>query len=101
MPEGNKIWVSGDGVESNSMGLPSDAMPLRGKRSVAASLVCAIVALLIASGVFGPLGVVADMVAVWKGSHWGGAAGVSGSAVALVVSGLVGGMARHVGIARC
>ena len=35
--------------------------------------------------VFGPLGIVASMVAFWKGARWWGAAGVSGSAVAAVV----------------
>ncbi len=57
-----------------------------GRRWVIASLVCAILSLAFAPVVFGPLGVVAGAVAVWKGARWWGTAGVSGSAVA----GLVG-----------
>ena len=54
-----------------------------GRRPAIASFVCA--ALAVAPVVFGPLGVIAGMVAVWKGDVWWGAAGVSGSAVAAVV----------------
>lgn len=49
------------------------------------SLMCAALALFIAPVVFGPLGVLAGMVAVWKGASWWGGAGVSGSAVASMV----------------
>lgn len=45
------------------------------------SLVCAALALVITPVVFGPLGVVAGAVAVWKGGRWWGAAGVCASAV--------------------
>ena len=41
-----------------------------------ASLICAALALFIAPVVFGPLGVAAGMVAVWKGDVWWGSAGV-------------------------
>ena len=34
--------------------------------------------------VFGPLGIAAGMVAVWKGARWWGTAAVSGSFVAAV-----------------
>ena len=55
-----------------------------GRRWAIVSLVCTAISLAVAPVVFGPLGVVAGMVAVWKGDHWWGAAGVSGSAVAAV-----------------
>ena len=51
----------------------------------AGSLVCAALALVVAPVVFGPLGVVAGTVAVWKGGRWWGTVGVSGSAVAGVI----------------
>ena len=40
------------------------------------SLMCAALALLIARVVFGPLGITAGMVAVWKGDVWWGGTGV-------------------------
>ena len=49
------------------------------------SLVCAALALVIAPAVLGPLGVAVGTVAIWKGGGWWGTAGVSGSAVAVVV----------------
>lgn len=55
-----------------------------GRRWVITSLVCAAVALAFAPVVFGPLGVVAGTVAVWKGARWWGTAGVSASFVAAV-----------------
>ena len=59
------------------------AMP--GGRWVIGSLVCAAMALAFAPVVFGPLGVVAGTVAVWKGAtKRGGTAGVSASFVAAV-----------------
>ena len=58
---------------------------VNGRRPAIASLVCAALALAVAPAMFGPLGVIAGMVAVWKGDVWWGAAGVSGSAVAAVV----------------
>ena len=45
------------------------------------SLLCAALALVIAPFVFGPLGVVTGVVAIWKGGRWWGAAGASASAV--------------------
>ena len=59
--------------------------PIPGRRWTLASLVCAALSLVFAPVVFGPLGVVADCVAIAKGDKWWGAAGVSGSAVAAVV----------------
>ena len=56
-----------------------------GRKWAIVSLVCAVLALVIAPAVLGPLGVVVGMVSVWKGARWWGAAGVSGSAVAAVV----------------
>ncbi|MDA1129382.1 MAG: hypothetical protein O2913_11890 [Chloroflexi bacterium] len=56
-----------------------------GRVWVRASLVCAVLSLFLAPVVFGPLGIVAGMVAIWKGDRWWGAAGASGSAVAAVV----------------
>ena len=50
------------------------------------SLLCAALALVIAPAVLVPLGVAVGTVAVWKGGGWWGAAGISGSAVALVIS---------------
>ena len=47
----------------------------RGRRWVIGSLVCAALSLAFAPGVFGPLGVVAGAVAVWKGARWWGTAG--------------------------
>lgn len=55
-----------------------------GRRWARASLICAVWSLFVARAVFGPLGVAAGMVAVWKGDRWWGAAGVSVSAVAAV-----------------
>ena len=55
------------------------------KRIAIISLVCAVVTVFLAPVVFGPLGVLAGSVAVWKGDRWWGALGVSGSAVAAVV----------------
>lgn len=49
------------------------------------SLVCVALSLLIMPVVFGSLGVVAGMVAIWKGDEWLGAASVFGSTVAAVV----------------
>ena len=56
-----------------------------GRMWARASLIGAVLALAVAPVVFGPLGIVASMVAFWKGARWWGAAGVSGSAVAAVV----------------
>ena len=50
-------------------------MPTR--RWAVSSLVCTAISLAISPVVFGPLGVVAGMAAVWKGARWWGAAGVS------------------------
>ena len=50
-----------------------------------ASLAWAAPSLGVAPVVFGPLGNVGGMAAVWKGDVWLGAASVSGSAVAAVV----------------
>ncbi len=60
-----------------------DAKP--GRIPVITSLVCAALSLVVAPVVFGPLGVIAGMVAVWKGDVWWGTAGISGSSVVVVV----------------
>ena len=57
-----------------------------GRRWLIASLTCAGLALAVAPVVFGPLGVVAGMVAAWKGARWWATAAVSASFVAAVVS---------------
>ena len=49
-------------------------------------MVCAGLSLAFAPVVFGPLGVVAGIVAVWKGAKWWGTAGVSASFVSAVVA---------------
>lgn len=49
-----------------------------------ASLVCAAWSVFLVPEVFGPLGIAAGIVAVWKGDKWWGAFGVSGSVVAAV-----------------
>ena len=51
-----------------------------------ASLVCAFIALAVAPLVFGLVGVVAGTVAVADGERWWGAAGVTASGGALIVS---------------
>ena len=58
-----------------------------GRRWTVASLVCAILALALAIApvVFGPPGVVAGGVAVWKDARWWGTAGVTGSAGAAII----------------
>lgn len=56
------------------------AMPYR--RWIFFSLVCAAVSLSIAPLVFGPLGVIAGIVAVWKGAKWRGTVGISASVLA-------------------
>ena len=56
---------------------PMTAKP--GRRWVIFRLVCAFLALAATPVVFGPLGVVTGMVAVWKGAKWWGTAGVSAS----------------------
>ena len=58
---------------------------VNGRRPAITSLVCAALALAVAPAAFGPLDVIAGMVAVWKGDVWSGAAGVSRSAVSAVV----------------
>ena len=49
------------------------------------SLLCAALASVIAPVVFGPLGLAAGSVAVWKGGRWWGTAGFFGGVVAGVV----------------
>ncbi len=56
-----------------------------GRLPAITSLACAAVALAAVPVVFGPLDVVAGMMAVWKGDVWWGAAGVSGSAMPAAV----------------
>ena len=55
------------------------------RRPAVISLVCTVLAVFVAPVVFGPLGVLAGFVAVWKGERWWGMLGVSGSAAAAVV----------------
>ena len=55
-----------------------------GRRWVIGSLVFAAMSLAFAPVVFGPLGVIAGSVAVWKGAKLWGTAGVSASFVAAV-----------------
>ncbi len=62
---------------------PTTAKP--GRRWSVVSLAYAILALVVAPVIFGPLGFFAGMVAVWKGDVWWGGAGVSGSAVLAAV----------------
>ena len=61
------------------------SMTERGRRWVVGGLVCAAFALAVAPVVFGPLGVVAGTVAVWKGARWWGTAGITASAMAGVL----------------
>ena len=58
---------------------------MAGRRWVIGSLVFAAMSLAFAPVVFGPLGVIAGSVAVWKGAKWRGTAGVSASFMAAVV----------------
>ncbi len=53
--------VCGSGMQSKTV---------NGRRPAIVSLVCAALALAVAPVVFGPLGVIAGMVAVWKGDGW-------------------------------
>ena len=58
----------------------------RGRRWAVASLVCAALARAVAPFLFGLLGVAAGTVLVAEGARWWGAAGVSTSTGALVIS---------------
>lgn len=56
-----------------------------GRRWAHASLLCAVWSVFLAPAVFGLLGIVGGIVAVWKGDKWWGAAGVSGNTVAALI----------------
>ena len=65
--------------------MPDQPKIRHGRKWAIVSLVCAGLDVFVAPVVFGPLGIIAGSVAVWKGERWWWMLGVSGSAVAAVV----------------
>ena len=66
--------------------MPEQPEIRHGRKWAIASLVCAVLALAVAPVVFGLLGVAFGTVAVVDGEWWWGAAGVTASGGALIVS---------------